>query len=108
MTGDPFDDPQWKRYAEHAREELVPMIENSTVTVSVVPPDTIIDPKFALELGYMIMLDKPIIAVVSPGSKVPPKLAKVADAIVEGPISAPDFKERFTAAIDRVTKKWEG
>jgi hypothetical protein len=64
-----------------------------------------LDVKFAVELGFMVMLDKPIIAVVSPGSKVPLKLAKVADEIVEGDIGDPDFQERFHAAIDRVTAK---
>jgi hypothetical protein len=39
--------------------------------------------KFALELGFSIMLDKPIIAVVGHGAKVPAKLVQVADSIIE-------------------------
>ena len=64
-----------------------------------------IDPKMALETGYMIMLDKPIITVVTPGSPVPNKLAMVSDEIVEGDIGDPDFQERMQAAITRVTER---
>jgi len=104
---DPWEDPGWLEYAEHVKAELIPMIKNSRVTLSLVPPDNKPDPKFAVELGYCIMLDKPIIAIVNPGSKVPLKLAKVADEIVEGKPGDPDFEKRFFAAMDRVNKKIE-
>jgi len=104
---DPFDDPQWKKYAERVKAKLIPMIKDSAVTLSLVPSDGQPDPKFAVELGYCIMLDKPIIAIVNPGSKVPLKLAKVADEIVEGKVGDPDFEKRFLAAMDRVNKKIE-
>jgi len=104
---DPFDDPRWKEYAERVKKDLIPMIKDSKVTLSLVPSDGQPDPKFAVELGYCIMLDKPIIAIVNPGSKVPLKLAKVADEIVEGNVGDPDFEKRFLAAMDRVNKKIE-
>jgi nucleoside 2-deoxyribosyltransferase len=99
---DPFDSKEFRRYAERVRRELIPMIKESAVTLSLVPPDGEVDVKFAVELGFMIMLDKPIIAVVSSGRKVPLKLVKVADEIVEGDVGDPGFEERFKAAIDRV------
>jgi hypothetical protein len=102
---DPFHGPEWDAYCTHVREELIPMITDSAVTVSLVPSNGKPDVKFAVELGFMIMLDKPIIAVVPPGTKVPLKLVKVADEIVEGDISDPDFQDRFHAAIDRTTAK---
>jgi nucleoside 2-deoxyribosyltransferase len=98
---DPFANPKWERYAERVRRELIPMINDSAVTLSLVPSGKT-DVKFAIELGFMIMLDKPIIAVVTPGTKVPAKLIAVADEIVEGEISDPDFQERLRAAIMRV------
>ena len=102
---DPWEDPGWRRYAQHCREMLEPMVADSAVCLSLVPPGNKVDPKFAVELGYMIMLDKPIIAVVRPGSRVPLKLAKVADEIVEGDIGDPDFEGRLHAAMNRVTKR---
>jgi nucleoside 2-deoxyribosyltransferase len=105
LPDDPFETPEFKAYAKHVRDTLIPMITDSAVTMSIVPGDNKPDVKFAVELGFMIMLDKPIIAIVSRDAKVPLKLAKVADEIVEGEIDDPDFQGRMTAAIDRVMKK---
>lgn len=74
--------PEFDAYAKRIRAELVPMIEDSACTVSIVPSGEV-DIKFAVELGVSIMLDKPIIAVVAPGAKVPAKLVAVADRILE-------------------------
>ena len=103
--GDPFDDPAWKRYADQAREKLEPMVRDSHVAVSLYGGE--IDPKLAIEMGYMILLDKPIIAVVAPGSKAPDKLVQVADEIVELALDDPSFNERLMAAVGRVMAKQE-
>jgi nucleoside 2-deoxyribosyltransferase len=99
------EDPRFQEYAMHVRTELIPMIEDSAVAMSLVPVDNKPDVKFAVELGYMIMLDKPIIAIVGTGSKPPAKLVAVCDELVEGEINDPDFQERLKSAIDRVTGK---
>lgn len=82
MSGDWFDNPDMKVWAKRVRAELVPMIQSSTATVSIVPTgDT--DVKFAVELGLSIMLGKPIILLVMSGVQVPDKLVGIADEIVE-------------------------
>ena len=102
---DPWEDPGWLEYARHAQEEMVPMLKNSAITLALVPGKDV-DPKMACELGYMIMLNKPIIAVVEAGVKVPDKLVRVADEIVEGAdMNDPDFQKRLTDAITRVQAK---
>jgi hypothetical protein len=59
------------------------MIEGSAVGVSIVPTDPDgVDVKFAVELGLMIMMDKPICLVVQPGTEIPAHLKRVADEIV--------------------------
>lgn len=100
---DPFDDPAWLEYAQQAREKLEPMVKDSAIAMSVYSGK--IDPKMAIELGYMIMLDKPIIAVVTPGVKVPNKLAVVADEIVELALDDPSFAQRLQDAMTRVMAK---
>jgi nucleoside 2-deoxyribosyltransferase len=83
MSGDDWlDDPDARAWARRVRKELVPMIRDSTVTISLVPTGDA-DVKFAVELGMAIMLGKPIILVVAPGTQVPDKLVLVADEIVE-------------------------
>lgn len=82
MPDDPFESDDWKQFADRCINELVPKIDGSAMTISLVPNGPG-DVKFAVELGFSIMMDKPIIAVVKPGMKVPSKLIAVADAIVE-------------------------
>lgn len=106
---DLFESPEWKAYRREIIEELVPMIDESAVTVATVPSDSMkINVDFAVQLGFMIMLDKPIVAIVEPGSKVPRKLAQVADEIIEGSPGASGFEERFKAAMNRITAKLDG
>ena len=100
--GDWAQDPRFLMYAQHVRDELIPMLRGSGATLSLVPPDNQLDVKYAVELGYTIMLDKPIIAVVTRDAKMPDKLAKVADAIVEGEVNDPDFQARLAAAVAAV------
>lgn len=101
---DAFDTPEFKAYADRTMAELVPLINDSAISISVLPSGET-DVKFAVELGFLIMLDKPIIIVVEPGAKVPPKLALVADVIVEHSRDDASFNERIKAAIDQVMPK---
>lgn len=90
---DPFEDPRVKAWAQRVERELVPMIRDSAVTMQIVS-GTEPDVKIAVELGFMILLDKPIILAVLPGVQVPPKLMVVADAIVEFDEHDPDGTQR--------------
>jgi hypothetical protein len=93
-------DPEFKAYVARARSELVPMIEQSSVGISLVTKSEV-DIKFAIELGLMIMLDKPIIAVVLEGAAVPPKLAKVVDAIL---YDGPDLQRQMAETVQRLAE----
>lgn len=84
MPSDLFDDPETRAWAQRAVDELIPMISDSALTVSLVPDQAGVDDiKFALELGLSIMLDKPIIVAVVPGRRIPDHLARVADTIID-------------------------
>jgi hypothetical protein len=82
VSGDPFDSPEWRTYAQQVRDEMVPMMRDSAFVMSLIP-DGPPDVKFAVELGFAIMLDKPFIAVVRPGMQVSAKLIAIADRIIE-------------------------
>lgn len=90
---DPFKDPQWIDYAKHVIDNLAPMIRDSEVTVSLAPKGET-DIKFAVELGLSIMMDKPILVVLQPGAKLPSKLARVADDVIEVDLDAPTVAAR--------------
>lgn len=91
MSDDPTpeDEDAYRAWRQRVLDEVLPMVEESTVAVALIPR-TEADIKMAVELGMMVLLDKPIIAVVSPGVKVPAKLVAVADRIVEGSTDEPD------------------
>jgi len=98
---DPWNDPQAKAWAARVDRELIPKIESSAATISIVPKGET-DIKFAVELGLSIMLGKPIILLVVPGAKVPAKLARVADAIIEGTPDDPEIGRRIREALDEL------
>lgn len=101
MTDDPFTGADWDVFVKDVTDELIPKIDGSAIAVTLVPKGPT-DVKFAVELGFMIMMDKPIIAVVAPGVRVPDKLRAVADAIVIGGPGDTDFQAKFTAAMRRI------
>jgi hypothetical protein len=98
-------DPQFRRWKRLVQRELVPMIERSAYVMSLVPEDGRADAKFAVELGLSIMMNKPIILVVQPGTKIPPKLALVGDRVVEmDPDNMAGTAARIKAVIDELEK----
>lgn len=104
MSESVWDDPDTKRWMEDVRQNLIPKMRDSRVIASIVPStpeDT--DIKFAVELGIAIMMDKPIIAIVRPGTKVPDKLVMVADRIIEGDLNDPAvIADRLKQALEEL------
>jgi len=99
-----INDPEAQAWAQLALDDLVPKLRDSYATVSIHPEEAgLSDIKFALELGLSIMLDKPLILVVVPGRRVPARLQRVVDDIIE-------LDERYPArtaaalraAVDRI------
>lgn len=91
-----------RRFFEHARRVLVPMMADSGIYLGIAP-DGEPDVKFALEFGLAVLLDKPLIFVVLKGRTVPSKLRRVADAIVEvEDLDDPKSQDRIAAVL----KEW--
>lgn len=86
-------------------EGLVPKVAGSAVCVSIVPDDedNYVDAKFCVELGVMIMLDKPILALVHPGTKVPEKLKLVADEILEVDLATSEGQQALAKKLKEFT-----
>lgn len=97
------DDREYKDWEHSVRTELIPKLEASSMTVSLVPTGET-DIKFAVELGLSIMLDKPIIAVVQPGAKVPERLVRVADDIIEADLRTERGREIIQAKLIELTR----
>lgn len=95
---DPWEHPDAIEFVENVRRHLIPRIRDATTSLTFFTggePDV----KLSVELGLSILLDKPIILCVTPGAKVPNKLAKVADDIIEIDPSDPATAAAKIAAI---------
>ena len=101
------NDPEFEAYAQHVIDNLVPVIDGSGATVSMVPKNgDKTDVKFAVELGFSIMFDKPLILMVQPGTKVPNHLRRAADAIIEYDPERPgDVSQRIEDALNKMPRR---
>ena len=93
---DPYQSQWWKRFEDSARNNLVPKMEESATVMSLYNGG--VDVKMATEMGFAMMLDKPIILAVKPGVTIPNKLAMIADEIVEVDMT-PESAERDMKAV---------
>jgi nucleoside 2-deoxyribosyltransferase len=76
------DRAEWGRFVAHQREHTLKAMDSSAYVVSLVPSTENLDVKFAVELGFAVMLGKPVIAMAMPGTPVPYGLRKVAEAVI--------------------------
>lgn len=97
-------DPDWLEFVKHVREDAMQKIMESAVVMSIVPkgePDI----KYAVELGLGIMLDKPLVLVVMPGTEIPERLRRVADKIVYADVDTEEGREKLAALMNDVMKE---
>ena len=95
-----MNDRHYDDFTAWAMGEIVePMRTSALVTVLMVgTPDW----SLCLQVGAAVLLDKPLLIVIEPGTKMPSKLALIADEIVEGVIGDASFAPRFQAAMLRM------
>ena len=104
---DPFTGPEWADLVHRVETELIPKLESSAAVVSLAPKDGQgTDVKFSLELGFSIMLDKPILVIAGPGQVLPAKLLKVADEVIYIDLSAADANEATAKQIQAFVVKY--
>jgi hypothetical protein len=98
-----MEDPEWNAYVTHVRSSLIPMLEDSAMTISLAPDDPKgTDIKFAIELGLSIMLDKPIIVIIRDAGELPPMLKKIAYAVIRGDLDSPTIQAEIMTAIKSI------
>jgi hypothetical protein len=86
-----------KAFLARAQAEALPKITSSAMVVQIVPDEP--DPKVAIELGYTLLLDKPLMLVALPGVTVPAHLARAADVIVPWSDDKQEMQRRVLDAI---------
>lgn len=57
------------------------------------------DAKLAVELGMVLLLDRPFVILALPGATVPDRLASIAHAVVSGNLSDADTRAALAQAV---------
>lgn len=103
-TDDPWATPEAQAWRERANRELAPMIRDSAAMVQLWNDEP--DAKMAVELGFGLLLGKPLIILKPSGGNVPPHLARIAQAVVEyDNLSDPKVQERIGAELRRIAEE---
>lgn len=101
MGDDIWDDPEVRAFREDVERNLVPKIRDSAASLTMWSDEP--DVKLAVELGYTLLLGKPLIILKPAGANVPATLARVADAIVEyDDLTDPTVMERVHGELRRI------
>lgn len=104
--GDIWQQPSTKVWVNQVLDDMVPKLEGSVMSCSLIPDDREGDVKFWVELGASIMFDKPIIAVAFNNQPIPERLRRVADEIVVLPEGvSPEASDQLAAALKRVVDR---
>ena len=78
-------------------------VKNASACVLMIGDKGDLSPRQSMQVGVAVLFDKPIMAVVAPGTKVPEKLARVVDRFVE---LSPGSDEQIAEAIFVATKEF--
>lgn len=95
------DEGEFKRFARRATKFLRPKIASSAHVIVVAPDQSEADVKIALEIGYTILLDKPLIVFKPPGRTVAPRLLRIADKVIEVDMKDEAAMERAADELKR-------
>lgn len=97
-----------REWLRHVKTTLIPKMQRSGMGISLLPEGEL-DAKFAVELGLLIMMDKPIIAIVRPGVHVSEKMVLVADRIIECDMNGIDdtLAVKVAQAVKEITAERE-
>lgn len=101
-------DPDARAWVKGVLDDMAPKMAESAYVMQLVPTGEHSegDVKFWVELGASIMMDKPILAVIVEGQKVPEKLKLVADRIVRVPPGPPDdtWGDRLRVGLEQMNR----
>lgn len=102
---DPWDSPDAQEWIAHVRKTLLPMLDESAICAVLGPDVGSVDVKIAVELGAMILMEKPILVIALPGRRVPDKLRMVADDIVYADPMSEDGQRQIQEAITAIHER---
>lgn len=99
---DPFKTTEWYDYSLRVVRDMLPKMKESAVVVSIAVDEERADVKLACEIGFALLLGKPLVIMADKLSQLPPGLARAADEIVYGEIQHPKAQADLMGAMKRL------
>lgn len=93
------DKEQFNEWLKKASEGSLPKLEQSSVYAGIATENFLKDPVCALQLGYAILLDKPIVLIADKTMQLPASLVKVAKLIERVDIKSQEDMSRASKAV---------
>lgn len=99
------DSEEFKTFAEDWFNRVLPHMKETALVMTVAPEDGVADVKIAVEIGFSILLDKPLIVVAPEGRHVAERLLRIADHVITGDITTDAGREKIGKALERIMKQ---
>jgi nucleoside 2-deoxyribosyltransferase len=101
----PGERAEWDQFTAFQHEHTIKAIDSSAFVISLLPGEDGADVKFAVELGLALMLGKPLVLIALPGGRVPYRLRKAADMVIEADLGTEEGQAIAARAIRAFTGK---
>jgi nucleoside 2-deoxyribosyltransferase len=95
----------WEGYSRAVEKALLPELESSDVAIIVYGGKT--DVKQATEVGYAVLMGKPLVVIAEADVAIPDGLSEAADTIILGSIDVPEVRLTLASTVDQLLRKIE-
>lgn len=96
---------EFRRFAQDWIKRVLPNMKDSAMVLSIAPQGGEADVRMAVEIGFAILLDKPLIVIAPKGRHVAERLIRIADHVITADITTDEGREQIAAAIKAVTNQ---
>ena len=100
-----LDREDFKTWARGILDDMVPKMAGSACVISIAPPSGIVDVKIAVEIGYAVLLDKPLIVFAPKGRHVAERLLRIADHVITGDFETEAGRQEMLEQLQRIMKQ---
>ena len=104
MTGkkDWADSKEFRRFAQDWIKRVLPNMKDSAMVMTIAPNGGEADVKMAVEIGFAILLDKPLIVVAPPGRHMAERLLRIADHVITEDVTTEAGRKQIEVALKAV------
>ena len=99
---DPYRSKEWRNFTRSVINDMLPKMKESALVVGLSTASDEADCKMAVEIGFCLLLGKPLLIMAEKEGDVHPGLLRAADEVVYGEIQHPKNQQALHEAMDRM------